>query len=113
MVDLDGRCMYVSHTARVGVVGSGTELWFVQRGSRVVGRYAGCMIERGCLVGRVIGSELVWRYVQRERSGELHAGQSVCEVIERPNGRVRIVERFRWHTRLGNGTNVFDEVSPG
>src|SRR5512145_2690009 len=104
--------MYVSATAALGVVGAGTDLRFVQRGSRVVGRYVGGTIDRGCLVGRVIGSTLVWHYVQRERSGELHAGQSVCDVIERVDGRVRVIERFRWQTRAGSGTNVFDERSP-
>jgi hypothetical protein len=34
----------------------------------------------------------------------------VCEVQYRPEGGVRIVERFVWRTRNGSGTNVFDEV---
>ncbi len=113
MVNLDGRHMYVSQTAELGVVGAGTELRFVQRGSRVVGRYAGGRIRRGCLVGRVTGSRLVWHYVQRERSGEMHAGHSVCDVVDRPDGHVRIIERFRWHTRPGSGTNIFDERPAG
>jgi len=108
-VNLDRRHMYVIQTAELGVVGAGTELRFVHRGARVVGKYAGGRIRRGCLVGRVTGSTLVWHYVQRERSGEMHAGQSVCDVVDRPDGRVRIIERFRWHTRPGSGMNIFDE----
>jgi len=109
VVNLDGRFMYGSQTAELGVVGAGTELRFVQRGSRVLGRYAGGGIRRGCLVGRVTGSSVVWHYVQRERTGEMHAGRSVCDLVHRPDGRVRIIERFRWHTRPGGGTNIFDE----
>jgi hypothetical protein len=56
--------------------------------------------------------QLVFRYAQVERSGELHAGRSECVLTRQPNGRVRIIEHFIWRTRTGSGTNVFDEVAP-
>jgi len=109
-MNLDGRLMYVSSTATRGVVGSDTRLSFVQRGSRVLGRYRGGSVKRGCLVGSVTGATLRFRYVQSEASGELHAGRSVCELLQREGGRIRVLEHFRWSTRDGEGTNVFDEV---
>jgi hypothetical protein len=102
--------MYVSGTADVGVVGSDTRLVFTQKGSRVFARYSGGAVTRGWLVGTLAGAELTFRYVQREASGEVHAGHSLCNVLERPEGRLRIVEHFQWHTREGRGTNVFDQV---
>lgn len=109
-MNLDGRLMYVSSTSAQGVVGTETRLTFVQRGSRVLGRYRGGSVARGCLVGTVTGATLLFRYVQREASGELHAGRSVCELSLREDGRMRVLEHFKWSTRSGEGTNVFDEV---
>ena len=102
--------MYVSSTADQGVVGPGTRLRFTQKGSRVLGRYSGGAVLRGCLVGVLSGAQLVFRYVQVEASGEIHAGRSICEVERRPDCRLRIVEHFAWCTRLGSGINVFEEI---
>jgi hypothetical protein len=102
--------MSVSSTAATGVVNSETRLHFFQKGPRVFARYAGGGVERGRLVGSLSESELVFHYVQREASGALHGGQSICEVSRLPGGRLRIVEHFTWGTRVGSGTNVFDEI---
>jgi len=109
VVNLHNRLMYVSSTADHGVVGTDTQLRLVQRGSRVVGKYTGGSIRRGCLVGRITDTTLHWRYLQREQSGKLHAGRALCHLIEHADGRIRIIEHFRWQTRDGSGTNVFDE----
>jgi hypothetical protein len=109
-MNLDGLVMHVSSTAERGVVGDDTCLRFHQKGSRTLGRYSGGAVARGYLVGEVEGPELVFRYVQVEASGEVHAGRSVCEIVRRADGRMRILEHFTWHTRSGAGTNVFDEL---
>jgi hypothetical protein len=108
-INLDGVEMYVSSTAAGGVVGAGTRLRFQQRGARLLGRYAGGAIRRGCLVGRVSGASVVFRYAQVEASGQVHAGRSVCDVLRTDSGTLRLVERFAWTTREGRGTNTFDE----
>ena len=107
---LDGLVMHVSSTAEHGAVGTDTLLQLRQTGSRILGRYSGGAIVRGCLVGRLTGSRLLFRYAQVETSGEIHGGSSVCEVLRQPDGRARILEHFTWRTRPGAGTNVFDEV---
>jgi hypothetical protein len=81
MISLDGLRMHVSATASNGVVGAETVLQFVQRGDRVVARYAGGRVERGWLVGRVAGQELHFRYAQREGGEAIHGGASRCEVF--------------------------------
>jgi len=112
MISLDSRIMYVSSTAQLGVVGSGTKLRFIQRGSRFIAKYSGGNIQRGCLVGKIINETLEWHYLQYEQSGELHSGRSTCEIIEGIDGKVRVIEHFQWQTRPGSGTNVFDELPP-
>ncbi len=67
-------------------------------------------MKRGWLVGRLSGSGLVFRYVQREAAGGLHAGHSGGTVEQLDTGRVRIVERLTWTSREGSGTNVFEEI---
>ncbi len=109
--NLDGVTMFVSATDDRGVVGSETRVAFRQRGARVLGRYGGGRVRRGVLVGAVAGPVLTFRYLQVEDSGEIHGGRSTCDVVCTPEGRLRVVEHFRWTTRDGSGTNVFDEMS--
>lgn len=107
---LDGLTMFVSSTAANGVVDSDTRLQFRQNGDRVIARYAGGNVTRGVLVGRLADTRLTFRYAQRERDGNIHGGQSRCDVLEHA-GRIRIIEHFAWSTRVGSGVNVFEEVS--
>ena len=110
-MNLDGLTLYVSSTADIGVVGADTLLHFTQKGERVLARYSGGSIKRGCLVGEMSYGSLRFRYTQLESSGEIHGGSSVCDLITLPDGRTRIVEHFTWRTREGSGDNVFDQVA--
>jgi len=111
-MNLDGLTLYVSSTASNGVVGGDTRLHFTQKGSRVLARYGGGSIRRGCLVGTIEGETLRFRYTQLEANGEIHGGNSVCDLVTLPDGCTRIIEHFTWRTRDGSGDNVFDQV-PG
>lgn len=111
MLNLDGIHMSVSVTSQQGVVGAGTVLEFAQKGAVVFAHYSGGRVERGRLIGRLTDAVLTFRYAQREVSGEVHGGRSVCDVTRLTDGRLRIVEHFSWDTRVGSGTNVFDEVA--
>ena len=112
-MDLHGLTMQVSQTADVGVVGAGTVLHFTQKGSRVLARYGGGSVKRGCLVGEIDAGVLRFRYTQVEGSGGIHGGSSVCDVVTLADGRTRIIEHFTWRTRDGSGDNVFDEAEAG
>lgn len=114
--DLDNVVMRATATAANGVVDSSTRVSFRQRGSRVIGRYAGGNVRRGWLVGAVAGNRLTFRYAQAESDGALagggsviHAGRSTCEIEALADGRLRLLEHFAWSTRPGTGTNVFEQ----
>ena len=111
-MNLHGRVLAVSGTDPNGIVGAGTRLYLSQLGDRVAGRYSGGRIRRGCLVGRLAGVGLRFRYLQREESGEIHGGDSHCELEQLDDGRFRLIEHFSWTTREGSGINVFEEVCP-
>jgi hypothetical protein len=109
-MNLDGAVMYVSSTDDRGVVDAKTRLYFIQKGSRVFARYAGGRVKRGCIVGTISESELVFRYTQLEGSGQIHCGRSVCEVQWSEEAGLRVIEHFTWSSRCGGGTNIFAEI---
>ncbi|MEW5919142.1 MAG: hypothetical protein AB1762_22250 [Gemmatimonadota bacterium] len=106
---LHGKTFRVAATAAGGVVSDATRLHCTEIGPRVVGRYAGGTILRGCLVGARTDHVFSFRFVQREADGQMHAGHSVCELSVR-DGLVSIAEHFTWETRDGSGVNTFEEV---
>ena len=112
-MNLNGLCFKVSATAAAGVVSSDTHLALVQRGSRIFGRYRGGSIQRGCLVGRIVGDRMDFRFSQRETRGGIHGGNSICLIESLSVGRLRIREHFTWKTREGAGVNIFDQVDAG
>ena len=112
-MNLDGLSFQVSATATAGVVSSDTRLALVQRGSQIFGRYRGGSIQRGCLVGSIVGHTMRFRFSQRETRGGIHGGHSICLLEFLSDGRLRIREHFTWKTREGAGVNVFHQVDAG
>jgi hypothetical protein len=112
-MNLNGLSFQVSATAAAGVVSSDTRLGLIQRGNRILGRYQGGNIERGCLVGSINGHRLHFRYSQREKGDGIHGGHSICFLDTLSDGRLRIREHFTWVTREGTGVNIFDQVDIG
>ena len=110
-MNLDCIQFRVSSTADSGVVSSETLLVLAQRGIKILGRYCGGSIVRGYLVGTLTGAVLKFRFTQREVAGHIHGGRSVCELECLTDGRLRLHEHFTWTTRLGAGTNTFDQVT--
>lgn len=109
-INLDGAVMCVSSTGDRGVVDANTRLYFTQKGPNVFARYSGGSVTRGCLVGTISGSKLVFRYTQLENSRQIHGGRSICEVQRSAQAGLRVIEHFTWRTRSGGGTNIFDEI---
>lgn len=109
-ISLDGIRMNVVSTDSIGVVNSETIFTFTQEGSIVSAHYAGGKVCIGYLVGAISSEALSFRYAQIDTDGHLDGGQSTCEISRTPEGRVRLVEHFRWQSRAGSGTNVFEEI---
>lgn len=104
--------MHVTGTAAVGVVNAATIFEFHQEGSRIWCRYAGGDVTDGFLLGNIVGDTMHFAYVQCERNGRLDAGVSEGDLGRTSDGRIQMRERFRWLTREGSGTNVFEELPP-
>jgi len=111
VMNLDNTQFRVSSTAHSGVVSSETRLALAQHGIKIIGRYSGGSILRGYLVGTLTGTVLRFRFTQREVAGQIHGGRSICELERLSSGRLRLHEHFTWTTRVGAGTNIFDQVA--
>ena len=107
---LDGVRMSVVGTAAAGVVNAETIFEFHQSGSQIWCRYAGGDVIDGFLLGNLVGDMVRFAYVQCDRQGRLDTGMSEGDLSRTGDGRIQMHERFRWLTREGSGTNLFEEL---
>lgn len=110
MRPLDGVRMNVTQTAAVGVVNAETIFEFSQSGDMVEARYSGGGIVVGRLIGKRTTDQIEFRYIQLTDSGVLDSGQSRCDLEVMEDGRLRLIEHFKWASREGGGVNVFEEL---
>ena len=110
-ISLDGIQMRVVSTAEGGEVNTETLFGFVQDGSVVSARYAGGKVQLGYLVGTISAEGVRFRYAQVDNDGRLDGGHSTCEISRMADGRIRLLEHFKWDSREGSGTNVFEEIA--
>jgi hypothetical protein len=108
-ISLDGIRMHVVSTAEGGEVNAETLFEFTQDGSLVSARYAGGRVRLGYLVGTMSEEGLRFRYAQVDHSGRLDGGYSTCEIGRTAEGRIRLAEHFKWDSREGSGTNLYEE----
>jgi len=109
-ISLDGIRMRVVSTAEGGEVNTETLFEFTQDGSIVSARYAGGKVRLGYLVGTMSVEGLRFRYAQVDNSGRLDGGHSVCDIGRTAEGRIRLAEHFTWDSRVGSGTNIYEEI---
>jgi hypothetical protein len=110
-MSLGGRSFRVASTSAGSVVSSSTVLTLAETGPYVCGRYSGGSVVDGFLIGIRSGSKLQFRYLQGDQAGTIDYGVSEAEIEVGDSGKLRIVEHYRWLSRDGSGTNVFDEVT--
>jgi len=111
-LDLNGVRMAAQTADTSGAVSSATIMIFEQANGIISARYCGGAILDGYLIGHLRGLSLHFRYVQAQDDGRLDAGVSNGDLDRLPDGRLRLTEHFRWLTRPGRGTNIFEELSP-
>ena len=107
---LDGTRMSVVTTDVAGEVSGDTILEFKQNGQTICARYSGGPVRLGYLVGTRAAGKIEFRYAQVDEDGRVDGGRSLCELVVLSDGRFRLTERFQWDSRVGGGTNVFEEI---
>jgi hypothetical protein len=109
-ISLHGIRMRVVLTAEGGDVNAETLFEFTQDGSVVAARYAGGKVRLGYLVGTMSPEGLHFRYTQVDNLGRLDGGYSNCEIGRTAGGKLQLVEHFKWDSREGSGTNIYEEI---
>lgn len=110
VLSLNGIRMHVISTAEAGEVNQETIVDFTQEGNIISARYAGGKVKLGYLVGTMKDARGCFRYAQVDNEGRIDGGSSTCEIERTDTGRMRLVEHFKWDSRPGSGTNVFEEL---
>ena len=111
-ISFDGIQMRVISTADTGAVNAKTLFTFTQEGEVVSASYSGGEVRLGYLVGVISPEGLRFRYAQLNIEGRLDGGYSTCEISKTHDGRIHLIEHFKWDSRPGSGTNVFEELPP-
>ncbi len=107
-INLHNIKMNVVETAGNGVVNQDTIFMFNQKGNRVTARYSGGKVERGFLVGKLNKDQLQFNYAQEHNDGNIAGGESTCQLSINSNGKMQLIENFRWGQ--GIGRNVFQQL---
>jgi hypothetical protein len=109
-ISLDGIRMRVVSTGEGGEVNTETLFEFTQDGSVVSAHYAGGKVRLGYLVGTISEEGLHFRYAQVDNTGRIDGGYSTCEIERTAEGRLQLAEHFKWDSREGSGTNLYEEI---
>ncbi|WP_327356717.1 hypothetical protein [Streptomyces sp. NBC_01304] len=107
---LDGLVLAPVADQAPGQVGTRTRFTYHELDGAIWAEYAGGDVVRGHLVGTRAGDRIDFRYVQLKRDGETASGHCVSEVVELPDGRIRLDETWEWESRQGSGTSVVEEL---
>lgn len=103
--------MNVVQTASNGVVNEATIFTFSQNDNFVSAIYSGGPIFRGYLVGTVDNERLSFGFCQLQVDGKIDNGQSECEITIGENGKIQLIEHFKWTSKSDEtGVNIFQEI---
>ncbi|MFE9728221.1 hypothetical protein ACFYQ5_32785 [Streptomyces sp. NPDC005794] len=108
---LDGLVLSPVADQAPGQVGTRTKFTYHEREGRIWAEYAGGDVVRGHLVGTRDADTLDFRYVQLKQDGTTSSGHCVSTVVDLPDGRVRLDERWEWESQEGSGTSVVEELA--
>ncbi|MGW1843231.1 hypothetical protein [Streptomyces sp. NPDC001966] len=109
---LDGLVLAPVADQAPGQVGTRTRFTYHEEDGRIWAEYAGGDVVRGHLVGTRDGDTLDFRYVQLKEDGTTAGGHCVSTVVDLPDGRVRLEERWAWESQEGSGTSTVEEARP-
>jgi hypothetical protein len=110
-VTFENLKMNVIQTAPNGVVNELTIFTFSQKDNFVSATYSGGPIFKGYLVGTINMGKLLFSYCQLQVDGKTDNGHSECEITTGENGKIRLVEQFKWASKNDEtGVNIFQEI---
>lgn len=77
----------------------------------LVGEYWGGSIVKGFILGRLADNQRgIFDYIQIGRNGLADSGRSDFTLLSNEAGKLRLIERYTWTSKVGSGVNIFDEI---
>jgi GNAT superfamily N-acetyltransferase len=110
-VNLHGKIMaVVRNDGPDSEVSKETRFSFSQVDELIAAEYHGGKVEDGILTGYIDGDAIVFHYVQINTDGERNSGNSIDAVEIMKNGNVRLIDRWKWETKTGEGFCILEEI---
>jgi len=85
-----------------------TSFTFTQVDELVTAEYHGGMVENGQLTGYMDGAMMVFHFDQIDTSGQRNSGNSIDAVEILKNGKIRLIDRWKWETKRGEGYCILE-----
>ncbi|WP_033284438.1 hypothetical protein [Streptomyces sp. NRRL F-525] len=108
---LDGLVLAPVADQAPGQVSTRTRFTYHEQDGEIWAEYEGGDVVRGRLVGTRAGDRIDFRYVQLKTDGTTSSGHCVSDVVELPDGRIRLDESWEWESQEGNGTSIVEQVT--
>lgn len=111
-IDYNGRTFTPISNSGSGEVSVGTIFHYHQEDEMLWAEYAGGIIRKGFMIGRVQpDGRLVFAYHHLNNDGAIRSGNCVSTPERLGDGRLRLHEEWRWNDGLKeSGHSVVDEV---
>jgi hypothetical protein len=87
-----------------------TRFHFRQQGNIVHADYAGGRVKFGKLLALLEGNTMRHHYIQINERGEFHSGHGSDEIRVTPDGKIQLIDRWKWETKEGSGVCILEEV---
>jgi hypothetical protein len=108
---LDGRRFRDVSEVRVGDVEAATLFEYHEHADGTISAcYQGGAVRMGYLVGTRSDDQLTFRHVHLTVDGETAGGRCTSIIEQIQDGRLRLVETWRWESKPGEGTSVVEEI---
>lgn len=110
IANLDGKKFRViKNDGPDAEVNNETIFTFWQKHGMVTGMYEGGQIKIGELVGFIDGDRLHFHYEQYNLEDQKNSGNANDLIEIMKNGKIRLIDRWKWESKDGNGTCIMEE----
>src|SRR5262245_5411859 len=87
-----------------------TRFHFHQQGNIVHADYLGGRVKLGKLLGLLDGNAMCHHYLQINNRDEFHTGHSIDEIRLTPEGKIQLIDTWKWETKQGSGFCILEEL---
>ena len=109
--NLEGKTFRVLRNDGPGAdVTTDTRFHFHQQGDIVHAEYSGGRVKLGKLLGLLEGGVMRHHYLQINDRNEFHSGRSNDEIRLTAQGKIQLVDTWKWESKQGSGVCILEEI---